>query len=84
MLDAKNGPIGLVMLAVGVAVVIHGDMAERFCVAHPLSLSCDNVMAPGPDHPHGPEPINGPTWPRAVTQVSLTGTVTGPVGMIMR
>jgi hypothetical protein len=76
---------GAAILSVGFLVVLNVDLTERFCAGHALSLSCDNVIAPGPDYPHGPsEPMNGPTGPRLVTQASSTATVSGPYGAIMR
>jgi hypothetical protein len=73
------------MFSVGFLVVLNADLTERFCAGHALSLSCDNVIAPGHDYPHGPsEPMNGPAGPRLVTQASSTATVSGPYGAIMR
>jgi len=40
------------MLTVAVITYAHVIAADRFCIAHPYSQSCDNPRAPGPELPH--------------------------------
>ena len=81
----KTHPAAMTALVLSGAVVIHAGAAEQFCIVHPLSMSCDNSLAPGPEYPHEQRmPTPGPTGSIAAITVLSTATVTGSTGTIMR
>lgn len=56
----------------GLAVIVWANAAaqQQFCVAHPISVSCDNPIAPGPDYSHEPVTV-GSTSAQSGNQVTV-------------
>ena len=67
--------------ALGVTVWANAAGSDAWCIAHPLSLSCDNPAAPGPQAPDETVPQPNPMMLFTSALVTVTSTSVTPNGL---
>ena len=71
----------------GAAVTRHFNAAaaEQYCISRPLALRCDDPSNPLPPWPEKGPQRQSPVGPVGAGTVTLSsGTVSGPIGPILR
>ena len=73
-------PAATFMLVATGALIVHAAAKDQFCIVHPLSVSCDDTIALGPEYPHhNPEaPTKFPMNYLQVTASSTSGVTGAP------
>ena len=62
-------PTAAIMFVAASAVIANAAAINQFCIVHPLSVSCEDAIAPGPEFPH-----ESPEAPESLMGSNLTAT----------